>query len=178
MATGNVAWTTTHAEASEPEDKVSSSASGPDTEPNQAFRKWIAIPPGTMTGWISYIEVLQEEVREGRSPYGFIACACTQFTNFQKGWSTEDWNTYLTNFENEVKAGRTSMHLLTISRGMHVARWELHQTSRSRGHETHKQKTPRHLVRKEREDGPRRNGKHISPSSRRRSRTVAHQGTY
>ena len=65
MATGNVAWTATHAEASEPEDKESSGASGPDTEPNQSFRKWITTLPGTMTDWISYIEVLQEEVREG-----------------------------------------------------------------------------------------------------------------
>ena len=78
-----------------------------------------------MTGWISYIEVLQEEVREGRSLYGILECACTQFTNFQKGWSTEDWNTYLTNLENEVKAGRTSILLLTLSREMHVCSLEI-----------------------------------------------------
>ena len=101
-------------------ESADSTTIGSDTESHRAFRVWITIPPETMTGWISYIEVLQKEVREGRSLYGLLECACTQFTIFQKEWPTQDWNIYLANLENEVKAGRTSMHLLRLSREMHA----------------------------------------------------------
>ena len=69
MATDSSASATPNQEVPESGDFL---PIGSESESCSAYREWICNSPEAMTGWITYMEAFQKEVREGRSPEGFL----------------------------------------------------------------------------------------------------------